>query len=172
MSMRRGLTSIEPPDPNYATDDDPVRRFQTVLRYSVTSHFSLGVLRTSVLRRTHGFGLYYSADRAFLAEMALYGKFAAVPEILFYKREHHSNSRSLSPEQRIRWSGQTAESRQAEYLHLMRVVLRSPLSPWDKTRCFAESVGKVACHNLHAVTMRMQRYWGSVPGGGVAPAKL
>ena len=80
-----GLTSIEPPDPNYATDDDPVRRFRKVFRYSVTSHFALGMLRVSMLRRTHGFGLYYSADRAFLAEMALYGKFAAVPEVLVFQ---------------------------------------------------------------------------------------
>jgi len=163
-----GLTSIEPPDPNYGTDDDPVRRFHKVLRYSVTSHFSLGMLRVSMLRRTHGFGPYYSADRAFLAEMALYGKFAAVPEVLFFKREHHNNSRSLSPEQRIRWSGQTLASRQAEYVHLMRVVWSSPLNPWDKARCFAESIAKVAGRNLHQV---MKHYWGSVPGG-VAPVKL
>jgi len=162
-----GLTCIEPPDPNYATDDDPVRRFHKVLRYSVTSHFSLGMLRVSVLRRTHGYGPYYSADRAFLAEMALYGKFAAVSEVLFYKREHHHNSRSLSPQQRIRWSGQRLASRQAEYLHLMRVVWASPLSPWDKARCFAESIGKVAGRNLQ----RLGGYWGSVPGG-VTPAKL
>jgi glycosyltransferase involved in cell wall biosynthesis len=162
-----GLTCIEPPDPNYATDDDPVRRFHNVLRCSVTSHFSLGMLRVSVLRRTHGYGPYYSADRAFLAEMALYGKFAAVPEVLFYKREHHHNSRSLSPQQRIRWSGQTLASRQAEYLHLLRVVWGSPLSPWDKARCFAESIGKVAGRSLQ----RIGGYWGSVPGG-VSPAKL
>src|SRR5207344_2555275 len=29
-----GGTSIEPPDPNYGTDDDPVRRFHTVLRHA------------------------------------------------------------------------------------------------------------------------------------------
>jgi glycosyltransferase involved in cell wall biosynthesis len=139
-----GQTSIEPPDPNYALDDDPVQRFHIVLRRSTTSHFALGLMRTKVLRRTGGFGLYYSADRAFLAEMALYGKFAAVPEVLFHKREHRHNSRSLSPDQRIRWTGQTLASSRAEYLHLLRIIWRAPLGSWDRTRCLAVGVGKVA----------------------------
>src|SRR5207253_5870705 len=134
---RGGHTSIEPPDGNYATDQDPVVRFHAVLRRSTTSHFALGLLRMSVLRRTGGFGPYYSADRAFLAEMALYGRFADIPEVLFHKREHRQNSRSLTPEQKRRWAGQLQASRHAEHLHLVRVVARSPLSPWDKLRCLA-----------------------------------
>jgi glycosyltransferase involved in cell wall biosynthesis len=141
---RSGHTSIEPPDANCATDDDPVARFRAVLRRSTTSHFALGVLRMSVLRRSVGFGLYYSADRAFLAEMALYGRFAAIPEVLFHKREHRQNSRSLTPEQRARWAGQARAARHAEYLHLLRIILSSPLGPWDKTRCLAVGAGKIA----------------------------
>jgi glycosyltransferase involved in cell wall biosynthesis len=145
-----GETSIEPPDPNYGTHDDPVRRFHTVLRRATTSHFALGLLRTSVLRRAKGFGLYYSADRAFLAEMALYGRFAAEPEVLFHKREHRNNSRSLSPEQKVRFAGQKLASRQAEYLHLLRVILDGPLGPWDKARCLAGGLGKVARRAIDA----------------------
>jgi glycosyltransferase involved in cell wall biosynthesis len=139
-----GRTIIEPPDPNYATDDDPVRRFRSVLNRTTTSHFALGLLRASVLRRTAGFGLYYSADRAFLAEMALYGRFVDLPEVLFHKREHSKNSRSLSPEDKIRFAGQRLASKQAEYLHLMRIIWNAPLSSWDKARCLAVGVGKVA----------------------------
>ena len=140
---RGGHISIEPPDSNCATDPDPVRRFHAVLRRSTTSHFALGLLRMSVLRRSAGFGLYYSADRAFLAEMALYGRFADIPEVLFHKREHPKNSRSLTPEQRRAWAGQLEASRRAEYLHLLRIIWNSPLHPWDKTRCLAAGAGKV-----------------------------
>jgi len=147
---RSGHTSIEPPDVNCATDGDPVARFHAVLRGSTTSHFGLGLLRMSVLRRSAGFGLYYSADRAFVAEMALYGSFADTPEVLFHKREHRQNSRSLTPEQKRRWAGQLADSRRAEYLHLLRVVGRSPLSPWDKLRCLAIGAGRAVVQRARA----------------------
>lgn len=140
---RSGHTSIEPPDPNCATDPDPVQRFHAVLRRSTTSHFALGLLRMDVLRRTAGFGLYYSADRAFLAEMALYGRFADTPEVLFHKREHRKNSRSLTPEEKLRWAGQMRASRSAEYRHLLRIIWNSPLGRWDKIRCLAAGAGKV-----------------------------
>jgi glycosyltransferase involved in cell wall biosynthesis len=146
-----GRIAIELPDLNFALDDDPVERFRSVLRHTVTCHFALGLLRMSVLRRTKGFGLYYSADRAFLAEMALYGTFAETPEILFNKREHSKNSRSLTPEQKRAFAGQRATMKRAEHTHLLRVIWRSPLPARDKVRCFAVGAGKVAARLVPAL---------------------
>ncbi len=140
--------AIEPPDDNYAVDDDPVQRFHAVLRQTVTCHFALGLLRMSVLRRSAGFGAAYTADRAFLAEMALYGKFAETAEILFNKREHNENSRSLSPEQKSVFAGSRATWNRSEHIHLLRVIWSSPLGAWDKMRCLAIGANKVIASSL------------------------
>jgi glycosyltransferase involved in cell wall biosynthesis len=45
-----------------------------------------GVIKTSALRRTRLFGPFGGSDRAFLAELSLYGPFARVDQILFKRR--------------------------------------------------------------------------------------
>jgi glycosyltransferase involved in cell wall biosynthesis len=47
-----------------------------------------GLMRTNVLRHTGLIGDYLGADRVLLAELALYGKFWEIPQVLFYRRLH------------------------------------------------------------------------------------
>ncbi len=135
---------IEPPDDNYAGSPDPVARFHEILCRAMTFHQALGLVRTPVIRGIGGFGPYARSDRAFLAEMALYGAFCEIPQTLFFKREHHFNTRNLTPAQRRQWAGFGNETKLAEYRQLFRAILRSPLTPRDKLRCFGAGFGKLA----------------------------
>jgi hypothetical protein len=51
-----------------------------------------GVIRTNELRAVHPFGRYVSADKQLLVELLARGGFYLVPEHLFYRRLHSSNT--------------------------------------------------------------------------------
>ena len=69
-------------------DDDPAQRFLGVITRIGLAHQHLGVIRTSMLRRTHLLRPEVGSDIALLAELSLYGKFYEYPERLFYRRFH------------------------------------------------------------------------------------
>src|SRR5229473_8720370 len=96
LSDLRGLCRIECPDQIFARDANPVRRFEEAFAHAVTNHHLLGVIRAAALRRTRLFAAYYAADRGLLIELALYGRFEEIPELLFFKREHPRNSRMIT----------------------------------------------------------------------------
>lgn len=83
-----GLNPQPYEDNVHLMQDDPVDRFQGLLRGLALAHQHLGVIRCSLLRRTHLLGTYVGSDVAFLAELSLYGKFYELPERLFYRRFH------------------------------------------------------------------------------------
>jgi hypothetical protein len=58
-----------------------------------------------VLDRTRLFGTFLAADGVFLAELALRGEFAEIPEPLFLNRQHAGSSTEAfpSPRQRLSW---------------------------------------------------------------------
>jgi hypothetical protein len=78
-----------------------------------------GVFRTDVLRRTPALAHpYHGVDRALLAEIALLGKFAQIPAVLFFNREHpHRYVRSVRPSQRAEFHG-SAPRAKTELSHL------------------------------------------------------
>jgi glycosyltransferase involved in cell wall biosynthesis len=140
-----GLPVIEPPDANYGEALDPIERFRNVLDKTITCHFALGVMRRAAVAKSGGFGLFHTSDRAFLAEMALYGRFGQVQETLFLKREHPRNSRTLAAPERQLWAaGRLTNEKSAEYLQLLKAIARSPLGPWDKACCLAVGFSKIA----------------------------
>jgi hypothetical protein len=47
-----------------------------------------GIIKMSVLRQTALNGSYYRADRTFVSELALYGRFYHIPEWLYFRRDH------------------------------------------------------------------------------------
>jgi glycosyltransferase involved in cell wall biosynthesis len=147
LTTKDGTPVIELPDKNYGESDDPVERYSNVLAKTITCHFALGLMRTEAAQRTRGFGLFSTSDRAFLAEIALYGRFAEVGETLFFKREHRGNTRYLTPQERMAWTGSSANvktEKLLEYKQLLEGIVRSPLSPFDMARCVAGGVEKVA----------------------------
>ena len=61
-------------------------RFAYLARNMALNNAMNGVIRTRMLRRVHAMGSFRSADVVMMAELALLGKFAQVPEPLFFRR--------------------------------------------------------------------------------------
>jgi glycosyltransferase involved in cell wall biosynthesis len=120
--------------------EDPVDRLVALRERISLNNVMNGVIRTAALRRTHLIPPWESADLVLMGHLALLGKFALVPEPLFYRRmeprsairfktagevrrHHHpgGGARSLFPAWRqcVGWQ---------------RVVLDAPLSVRQKRR--------------------------------------
>lgn len=76
---------------NGAASSDPVARFRAMAMSFNALEETYGLMRSDVLRRTRLLLNYTDSDRAFMAEMALRGRFRHVAEPLFYKRLHAGN---------------------------------------------------------------------------------
>ncbi len=69
--------------------DRPYKRFRSHAgQRGVHQNMVFGVVRTDILRQTRLIGAYSSSDRILNAELALYGPFYEIPEVLFFKRNH------------------------------------------------------------------------------------
>jgi glycosyltransferase involved in cell wall biosynthesis len=79
-------------DDLHLLDDDPSSRFRTVVNQLMKVHHHLGLMRSDCMRRTGLIGSHTSSDKAFVAEMSLYGRFHQIPEYHFYRREHEDSS--------------------------------------------------------------------------------
>jgi glycosyltransferase involved in cell wall biosynthesis len=76
---------------NYPTIDSHsrVRRFNKIISMKPeTWMYNHGLIRSDMLKLTRLYGKYLSADRVFLAELALLGRFHQIQEPLFLRREH------------------------------------------------------------------------------------
>ncbi|HET6884069.1 MAG TPA: hypothetical protein VFI31_28200, partial [Pirellulales bacterium] len=63
-------------------------RYLGLLVYSQRCYEVFGVVRSSAMRRTGLHRPYNGAEKVFLAELALLGRFAEIDEMLFYSRWH------------------------------------------------------------------------------------
>lgn len=68
--------------------DSRHKRFLGVLLGSTWCADIFGLIRNSVLAKTHGFPACFGAEKVVLGELALRGKYRQVPETLFYQRVH------------------------------------------------------------------------------------
>lgn len=107
-------------------------------------HPVFGVMRIDTLRRTRMIGSYVASDIVFLAEMALRGRFAQVPETLFLRRYHAERPliAKLGFRDQAAWfdtrGGGGAAFPQANVaLELLRAVRRSDLPSAEQARCAA-----------------------------------
>jgi glycosyltransferase involved in cell wall biosynthesis len=73
-------------------DPDPVVRFRELIRMDHMLDPTYGLMRAAILKRTPLEGQYADCDRVELAELALYGRFVQLPEVLFSRREHAAQS--------------------------------------------------------------------------------
>lgn len=64
------------------------KRFRELIRMEHNCESIFGLIRTDVLKKTSIHGDFPDSDRCVLAELALYGPFAKLPEYLFFHREH------------------------------------------------------------------------------------
>jgi glycosyltransferase involved in cell wall biosynthesis len=121
-------------DPLDLPEDSAVERVRRVIQESTLCHAHLGVLRRSAMLRTGLIGSELASDIRFLAEMAMLGKFAVVPEYLFGRRFHEESSswaREDAERQRRYYApGRARVARLGtwrRYLHLLHRAARVPL---------------------------------------------
>jgi glycosyltransferase involved in cell wall biosynthesis len=99
---------------------------------------AFGLFRRSELAKTVLIGKYPQADRVLLAEVALLGKFAEVPDYLFHRRNHpkisqraNPNDESLSVWYDPKNKGKITLPQWKRYSEYFYVIKRTPLS-WDE----------------------------------------
>ncbi|MER7162668.1 glycosyltransferase family 2 protein, partial [Streptomyces lydicus] len=128
-----------------ATDSPhPPERFRSMLFEPGGDDF-YGVIRADALRRVKPMDSYHHADRTFVAEIALNGRFHQVPELLYFRRDHPTRAERANPGKRSRCVN--LDPRRAGLLHptprllaeyvwgFASAIRRAPLSPADRRAC-------------------------------------
>jgi len=133
------------------------RRMSSVERYTHIiwnldwCNMVYGVIRADQLRKIRGFKPMLGADHAVLAELALQGEFAQIPEPLFYRRKNRRDEDPETYKRRVigyldprnSWKSQEKSFsqlyRQLALEHL-RVVLRAPIMSRQKIRLLSETL--------------------------------
>ena len=76
---------------NYNVDADissPQMRFKNLMLKNKYGSFIYGLMRLDSVSKTSLHGSYPSSDLVFIAELALYGRYYVMPEVVFYRRYH------------------------------------------------------------------------------------
>lgn len=117
-------------------------RYRGVLIDSLRCYEVFGLIRAEAMRRTGLHRPYNGAEKVFLAELALLGRFAELDEVLFYSRWHRERfSANVSATAQARHMDPTAVSRFVwprqvrstwGYLSL---IAKADLDPLEKARC-------------------------------------
>ena len=81
----------------------PYERVSHLLRKVNLANPIFGLIRTENLRRTRLIGNFVASDYITLLELCLQGNFLELPEYLFYRRDHSTNIRKYSIEERAEW---------------------------------------------------------------------
>ncbi len=122
-------------EPIVATQAAPHDRFRSVIFELQGCMPVFGVVRIETLRNTAMLGPYTASDRVLLAELALRGRWTAVPEYLFFHGEHPRRSTYTYPDLRARveWfdtakAGQVAFPSWRLAYELFRAIGRTPLT--------------------------------------------
>jgi glycosyltransferase involved in cell wall biosynthesis len=161
-----------------ATDDPrPAERFRSLL-FTVGGDDFYGVMRSDILRRTPLNGSYHHSDRTIVAELALYGRFHQVPELLFFRRDHPDRAERAKPT--IRSRSANMEPRRANRLKhptvrllaeyvggFVGAIRRAPLSSAERRECYRHLARWMASRALPRSSRRIED---SVPAG--APTSI
>jgi glycosyltransferase involved in cell wall biosynthesis len=128
--------------PRHASAARPSRRLRDVLAEDRWCFEVFGVIRAETLRATRGLDRYVGSDRVLLADLALRGRFAIVPESLFLNRDHPGRTVRRYPAHHLRAGvvDPALEGRRvlphwrilAEYA---RCIGRAPMTASERRRC-------------------------------------
>jgi glycosyltransferase involved in cell wall biosynthesis len=100
----------------------------------------LGVIRSSILRKTSLIGNYIASDRVLLTELALYGQFYELPEHLFFRRQHpqaSSSNKSIESLQEFfdpKTKGKICLYNWRHVFQHLLTIKRAPLQPVEKAQ--------------------------------------
>jgi len=124
------------------SDELPSARFERVCSELRQNNAQCGVYRLEALRRTRLDRMYPSGDMALMEELALYGKFRLLPEVLLLRRKTRSSfTAMLSPLERQRVYDPNAARpmkliRTRRHLDKALSIWRAPISPVEKLRAY------------------------------------
>lgn len=117
----------------------PSERFRSVL-YGRGGNDFYGLVRTDVLRRTHRHGSYHNADRTIVAELALHGRFAHWPQVLYFRRDHVDRSErdtGRATDDRPPREGWTWVRSLVKYVSgFVDGIRAAPLTPSQRAACY------------------------------------
>lgn len=120
---------------------DPVERFlQVASRLCINSPMSAGLIRRNAVNAELPLGNYPGADLVLMAKVALHGRFALLPEALFYRRvgdAHSTAQRSSLQIERLHNPDAARPRRLMETRRLLghfSAVLTGPISLVDRFR--------------------------------------
>ena len=126
------------------TDPAAWRRFRAVVLGTTWCSDSYGLIRTSVLKRTRLYLPHFGAEKVLMAELALHGRFAEVPEVLFSQRVHAGAASALGGDAAEKAFARTAaeagrfsSTRVALLRGYASAVRRAELPAAEKARCVA-----------------------------------
>ena len=120
----------------------PVARFAAMVLPSHSCVDFFGLIRREVMERSLLHSSYHSADRAFLAQMALRGRLVQLPEPLAVMREHDERytRQKATPAQILHWHDASLRSSIALptwrlYADYLKMVQRERLRIGQRVRC-------------------------------------
>jgi glycosyltransferase involved in cell wall biosynthesis len=124
-----------------ADSQDPVTRFAAMVLRPHDCQAMMGVFRRNILERSMLLPSFHGADRAMLAQVALFGRCIHVPGALIRVRDHsHRYSRSRKrPRDRAAWHDTRVAARHSfpvwrTYLTYWQSVNRAPLAAGARAR--------------------------------------
>jgi glycosyltransferase involved in cell wall biosynthesis len=141
---------------------EPEVRFRDLLTHMWWCVPSFGVIRRDAFLKTSGHGDYWGADKLFLAELALYGRFCHVPEALFSKRVHDVCSYGKDTEEleeHINTAGSRGLYHFMMFKNYIKIALTADLSLAQRTHCLLSVAGLTLRRGpwreiLHQVSVR------------------
>jgi glycosyltransferase involved in cell wall biosynthesis len=123
---------------------EPEARFRDLLTHMWWCVPSFGVIRRDAFLKTSGHGDYWGADKVFLAELALQGRFCQVPEALFAKRVHDGCSYGKDTkelEEHINTAGSKGLYHFTMFKNYLKIALTADLSLAQRTHCLLSVAG-------------------------------
>lgn len=157
-------------DYELATDSPHApERFRSLLFTDGGDDF-YGVVRTDVMRRIAPHDSYHNAGRKLVGEMALYGRFLQVPEVLFFRRDHPGRGDRLGSVRAICANLDPRRARHSTVRLLCGYVLgyvtairRAPLTAADRRRCYRYLMQWLASRAFVRPVHRAEGTSGSTP---------
>ena len=119
------------------------QRFRELIRMDHNCQAMFGVMRAGVLKRTSVHGDFPDSDRCMLAEVALYGRFAELPDHLFFHRKHAQQMTQRFPGRQERMARLNPDRRFLivfphfrQFREYILAIQRSPVSWEERLRCY------------------------------------
>jgi glycosyltransferase involved in cell wall biosynthesis len=114
----------------HGASDGPLARFRADFTGRRTNFEIFGLFRSSALRKTTLQRSYYGSDKTLVHELTLLGKFAYIPTITFFNREHPNRSINIKVKKVLaNWQDTSISSRSdltnwRHLLHLTEIAVR------------------------------------------------